>query len=102
MKTNFFRILMLLAVLLAAGVKSHAERGDTLVNPYFELLHIIATLGNNSYYYVDTFTFDDYVDSSGHHTHDSLQITYLMQGEKYQAAYDSTELMQDDLYNVRV
>ncbi|HEY4151354.1 MAG TPA: hypothetical protein VGM41_20590 [Chitinophagaceae bacterium] len=102
MKQNLFRNMLLLVVLLAAGTQSRAERGDTLINPYFELMHLFASLANDSLYTATLQGQYDITDTLGNHTNDSLNIIYTIQGEKFQSITDSLELVQNDLYNVTV
>ena len=101
MKHLFYKAIILI-VFLGAGVESRAERGDTLINPYFELIRLMGHYDNDSMFTIDQFRIYDYADSSGNHVYDSVQVTYTVLGQKYQCATDTTEEVQNDLYNVKV
>ena len=101
MKRFFYRNTVLL-LLLAAVLQSRAERGDTLINPYFEMMHIAGHLTNGNFYTAQLLGRLDDVDTAGSHQYDSLKTTYTIQGEQYQSITDSLELVQDSLYNVTV
>jgi hypothetical protein len=101
MKASFYNILVL-TLLLGAGMQSHAERGDTLINPHFELANLVSHFANDSLYQMDAYLTYDHSDSSSHHIYDTVHITYTISGDNYQVMTDTTEEVQNGLYNVKV
>ena len=101
MKLFFYKILVLVS-LLVAGIESRAERGDTLINPYFELMRLMNHFDNDSLYTINEYRIYDYVDSSANHVYDTVHVTYTVAGQSYQVITDSTEEVQNNLYNVKV
>src|SRR5882757_3978961 len=102
MKRSIYRILVLLPVLMAAATISRAERGDTLINPYFKIINIISNLTSGTLYTANVASYFEHVDSVGAHTYDSAFTTITFAGDKYQTLVDSVETVQDDLYNLTI
>ena len=102
MKRSIYRTLLLLPVLLAAAIISRAERGDTLINPYFEMGSIIANLTDTFPKLIDSYSMTDKVDSAGSHHYDTVIYHYKLAGEKYYTEEGHSVIVQNDLYNVTI
>jgi len=101
MKMTFNKILILLPVFFATVVQCTAANRPDTANPYFEINRIMGTMAGASHISFNVAYYYEQSDTAGL-MRDTISGIYKINGKKYYAKIDSTEIVQNDFYNVAV